>query len=190
MAVSKARKAEIKQELVDWLTAGGGDLEVESFRQRFPEVSRTTFFRYLKEARIVAGRKDVVETLKTAQELREAEAEARKALPVPIYPDMLMPVTNSGAAQVIAEVAKMARRSADKCEHAGKIRNLRGYQQAARLLLETANTASRVAERLHDAQRIEQMHAAIFEEIRKESPETAGRILQRIQDLQQSRYGY
>jgi hypothetical protein len=184
MAVSKARKAEIKQELADWLTAGGGDQEVENYRQRFPEVSRTTFFRYLKEARIVAGRKEVVETLKTAQDLREAEAEARKALPIPVSADMLMPVTNSGALQVIAEAAQMARRSAERCEHEGNIRNLRGYQQAARLLLNSADTAARVAERLHDIQRIEQMHAAIFEEIRKESPETAGRILKRIQHLQ------
>lgn len=190
MAVSKARKAEIKQELVDWLTAGGGDLEVESFRQRFPEVSRTTFFRYLKEARIVAGRKEVAETLKTAQELREADAVARQMLPVPVTPDMVMPVSNSNALEVLAEVMTMARRVAENCEREGKIRNQKGFLQAARTLLASVDTAARVSERLHDAQRIEQMHAAIFEEIRKESPETAGRILQRIQDLQQSRYGY
>lgn len=189
MALSKARKAEIKQEIVAWLTSGVGDGEVEKFRQRFPEVSRTTFFRWLKEARVVAGRREVEKTLKSAEELRAAEAEARKALPVPVSTDMLMPVTNSGAVQVIAEVMQMARRVAEKCEHEGKIRNLRGFVQAARLLLNSVDTAARVAERLHDMQRVEAMHVAIFEEIRKESPETAGRILQRIQDLQ-GRYGF
>jgi hypothetical protein len=186
MAVSKARKAEIKQVLADWLTAGGGDQEVENFRQRFPEVSRSTFFRYLKEARIVAGRKEVVETLKTAQDLREADAVARQVLPVPVTPDMLMPVTNSNVLEVIAEVMTMARRVAETCEREGKIRNMKGFLQAARTLLASVDTAARVTERIYDMQQVERMNEAIMNEIAAESPECHARILKRLIRLRET----
>jgi hypothetical protein len=68
----------------------------------------------------------------------------------------------------------------------GRIRNPRLYLQASNHMRASVESLAKIAERLNDAQRIEQVHKAIFEEIRACDPETAERILQRLQHLQET----
>lgn len=187
MVVSKTRKAEIKQEIADWIEISGHDQEVEKFRAGFPEVSRATFYRWLKTARISAARKEVTEVVKTAQEIRgEAEEGIRTTLPVVVTPDSISLISNSNAIAIIHECITSAKEAVAHCRTDGRIRNLKGFLQANRALLSAVETLSKVSERLMDIQKIEQFHAAIFDEIRKVDPATARRILERMQQLQKT----
>lgn len=185
MAVSKFRKDQIKSEITAWLEAGGNDVEVETFRQRYPEISRPTFYRWLRMLRPVVGREQALEAMQKAEELRQGDDTAvRNNLAVVPTLQAINPLSGSDVIQIVRDVMKMAQESAEHCLRDGRIRNLGGYDRAARTLLSAVDTLARVHERMMDAQKIEDMTAVIFEEISKEAPDTVMRIIMRLQGFQ------
>ncbi|MBA1444847.1 MAG: hypothetical protein M3H12_00360 [Chromatiales bacterium] len=178
MAVSKTRKIEIQQEIAEWIETRGTNLEVEKFRARFPEVSRATFYRWVKTARISAAHKEASNTVNVAQELKNETANAvRTALPIVVTPETVSPIADSNVISIIHECINSAKEAVAHCRTDGRILNFKGFLQANRALLSSIETLTKVSERLMDMQKIEELHAAVFEEIRKADPTTARRIL-------------
>jgi hypothetical protein len=189
VAGPKPDKQAIIQSIADKLIAHGGTVDIESFRKKhFSKLPRSSFYRYLQTAKVIAGQAEASKTIETAQALaQQVDDTVSKVLPVVVTPDAINPIANTSAVALVHECIGYAREALAFCRTAeGKIRNLKGFLQGVNAILSAVNTLSRVAERLMDAQKIEAMHAAMFEEIRKADPETAERIVKRLRALKDS----
>jgi hypothetical protein len=89
--------------------------------------------------------------------------------------------TNSNAIDLVHECIGHARKALAFCmTEDGGIRNLKGFIGASSHQRASVETLARIAERMNDAQKIQQIQDAMLEEIRLESPEVAARIYKRI----------
>ena len=101
-------------------------------------------------------------------------------------------IASSGSLGIIDYLNECIKAARTVMEHA---RMADGRVRAAKLLLfgsehlrRCLETAHRIAESVHEMQRIDEFHAIIIEEVRRESPATARAILARIDKVSQD-YG-
>ncbi len=192
--IDDKRREKVRQALAVWVSEGGGeDEKIEDFRTRFPDIPRRTFYRWLKQARLIAGSQAQSRTMQRVRELAAQEAPAKAAaavgalLPAPVTLNSIMPFSNMNALGILRSAIEYTERVIDTCHNeAGKVRNGKLLLSAAGNLIRSVETLNRVAERMGDAARIEQMMSSIVEEVGKESPEAAMRILKRLQVIQAS----
>jgi hypothetical protein len=195
--IDDKRREKVRRSLAVWVSEGGGeDEKIEDFRTRFPDIPRRTFYRWLKQARLVAGSEAQSRTMQRVRELAAQEAPTKAAaavgdlLPAPVTPDSIMPFNNLNALGIIRSSIQHAESVIDTCySEAGKVRNGKLLLSAASNLIRSVETLTRVAERMNNVAKIEEMQNAMIEEVAKESPETSIRILRRIQELI-TRYGF
>lgn len=174
--------------IAQWITEGGLDDQTEAFRaQHAQDIPRRTFYRWLKEARLalssVAHEKFVAAAREAASDAPERAATAvAELIPKPVGIADIMPFTNFNAVRVIHDSIRHSEAVIDTlCLNAdGKPKNGKLLLSAANGMVRAVDTLTRVAERYNDAQRVDQISAAIIDEVRKCSPETADRILKRI----------
>lgn len=190
MSAKTQRREHVQEAIIAWILAGGDDEKVEAFRQQFADVPRRTFYRWLKEARLAAGNRTPAPAVVRARELAREQAPEKAAelvgtlMPHPVTPNSISPVGNVTAIEMVKECITHARKA---MEHAlrpdGKIANAKLYLAASAHQRASIETLNKISERLNDAAKIEHIQAAIIGEIRKESPETAERILRRIESI-------
>jgi hypothetical protein len=169
-----------------------GPRDWEAIRARWPDLSRATFFRLVKAVR---GRPAAPDRLKEARrELEERAAAATsegdgKGSPLPMPPsaDWLAKSGDVGRGQL--DLMGQLRRLFDDAERLrtfslspdGKaVRNPLYFLQAASLSDKLVNTALRAWREIYDIQRMQNFYNAIIEEIAAESPDCAGRIMERL----------
>lgn len=181
-------KDRVKKAILDWLHGRTHEAGVEAIHARFPGVARTTFFRRLKECRVETGIQSPTPGI-AAQEARDLvgaptppdDAGPVERLPVAVTPGAIARVPNARAVDLVYECVEHARKALAFCQREdGSIKNLKGFIAASAHQRASIETLARVAERINDAQKIQQIQDAMLEEIRKEAPEVAARIFQRL----------
>lgn len=201
MSVPAERRKQVQQEIAEWVAGHGkrhGDGAVLS--ERYPDVPTSTLLRWYKAEihKLGAGAHQVARAAVKVAKTEAKKAQQRKTrsrrvtlgktkplLPEPVTPEAINPSTRSAIDQV-RECVQHAENVLDYCTNdEGQIRNPKLYLAASNHMRNSVETLAKISERLNDAQRIEQVHAAIFEEIRKADPATAERILIRLQHLQE-----
>jgi hypothetical protein len=119
---------------------------------------------------------------RTSDPVSEVVAEVAAHLPVAVRPDQMvgMPTVNLIArlGEIVANMDLLIAHSKDK--KTGKVRNARLMLAASDRLRACLETAMKVYAAMRDVDQIDQLHAAVLEEIAKESPQVAERILRRI----------
>lgn len=187
MAVNKDRER-VKRAITEWLTGRSRVQTVEALREAFPKVSRASFFRWLRECREETGIQHPAPGA-AAREARDlagapvppADAGPTERMPVVVTPDAIARIPNARAVDLVYECIGHAREALEFCQHwDGKIKNLKGFIAASAHQRASIDTLARVAERINDAQRIQQIQDAMLDEIRQEPPEVSARIFQRL----------
>jgi lipopolysaccharide biosynthesis regulator YciM len=195
MAISEKRRLEVQTAIEQWLTVTAGKASTQDFWAGFPDIPKPTFYRWVANVRDSGrpARKAIAESRKAARALAQADkevataaalAETRQHMPEAVAVEAINPVSNATVIQMVHECIGHARRALAHCvAEDGRIRNFKGFLQASNHQRVAIETLARVAERLADAQKIEQIHAAILEEITAADPATAARIVERLQRL-------
>ncbi len=160
-------------------------------------IPRATGFQWIREY-FESGRlgQAMARKIRTSADLRAADRglsatdlvteDASRAMPatpsvVSAFAATSSPVDIIGElASVIADV-KAVRQAAFGAD--GKPRNMRLVLSAAEAMRRNLETAARLQEAMHDLARLERFNAAIIEEIAKESPDLAQRVVVRLQAI-------
>jgi len=140
-------------------------------------VSRSSAFRWIDEDLAPAGQKLAVAVNATAIRAalpQQTNPVAAMAAPVPVLD--LLRESIATAQQVMAFA-----RNGD-----GSVRMAKTLLAASEHMRRTLETATKVHEAMRDVQQVEQQQQIILDEIKKESPETAMRIVRRLQEHMQS----
>ena len=194
MGLSHERRGEVEREIERWLIDHSNG-KVEDIYPAYPDIPKSTFYRWFGRVRDsgVPGKKAVKKTKKKARALatkatpRRAAKQVENVLPEPVTPDQISPLANTTAIVLVHECIGHAKEALAYCRTSeGKMRNPSLFLKASSHMRASVETLTKVSERLMDAQKTEQVHAAIFEEIRAAAPDTALRIMDRIQKLKQS----
>lgn len=201
MAVSAERRKEVQDAIRARLAEGVSRGDGVKIAADFPDVPKSTILRWYQAAVAEAGqtphaqaRAAVVEAKRAARDEKKRKGTRttphralKAALPTPVSPETINPLAARSAIEQVRVCIQHAETVVQYCTLPdGKIRNPRLYLQASNHMRASVESLAKIAERLNDAQRIEQVHAVIFEEIRACAPEVAERILQRLQNLQES----
>lgn len=205
MAVSAERREQAREDIRQWIEEHGVNRgDGLKLAERYPDVATSTFLRWYQQAVLDAkagkkqvARRQVAEAKKAAKDGRRrkktphnstsktAANTASTVLPEPVSPETINPLAARSAIDQVRECIQHADTVVQYCTlDDGRIRNPNLYLKASAHMRASVETLAKVAERLNDAQRIEQIHKVIFEEIRKADPATAKRILDRLQHLQ------
>lgn len=156
--------------------------------------SQATLYRWV-DAILATGRADehAARTIAAAGEAQAAKAPAapltpaevgeRVATKLPTVP-RVEHIASAGAIPIITRLNTCLTVAEDLMRHArtdeGKVRNSRLLLGASEHLRRCLETAAKITDTIMRADKIERFHAAIVEEIMKESPATAERILGRL----------
>ncbi len=161
-------------------------------------IARSSLYRWIAaahadgkvgQAASQAVRRRVAQRVRKRKPAPDAAAEIAEKLPELIKPDDIVP-SRSGSiidhlrACVDAATKVMAFAKAPD----GNVRNPKLLLLASEHLRRCAETVQRIHERIFELQRIEEFHRQIIEEVRKESPACAERILVQLDQLSQ-RFG-
>lgn len=195
--IDDKRREKVRQALAVWVSEGGGeDEKIEDFRTRFPDIPRRTFYRWLKQARLVAGSQAQSRTMQRVRELAAQEAPAKAAaavgalLPAPVTLNSIMPFSNMNALGILRSAIQHTNDVITTCHNEeGKVRNGKLLLSAAGNLIRAVETLNRVAERMNDVVKIEQMMNAMVNAVADVSPEAAIRILNRLKEIN-ARYAF
>lgn len=202
MAVSAERRKQIQAEILELITKQGGAKRGDAVAlvERYPDVPQSTLMRWHKKILNESGlsrQQNARESVRQAKagakngrrrkpERRVTLRDAKKVLPEPVSPETINPLAARSAIDQVRICIQHGENVLKYCTLPdGKIRNPKMYLQASNHIRASVESLGKISERLNDAQRIEQVHAAIFDEIRKCDPETAERILHRLQHLQE-----
>lgn len=166
-------------------------------RDRFPDVAEATFWRWVKQVKASAPKPEAIERaqrklaeLGDGATVEQTAAIFRDALP-PCGPDPIEYLAKNGEGAVRGiNFVKELHRQLQSCEqlreHAtgpdGKIRNTQLFGQALKLKDATLRTAFKVLEGAYNMGRMERTRQAILDAIAEASPETARKIVGKLQD--------
>jgi hypothetical protein len=118
---------------------------------------------------------------RTPDPVGEIVDEVRERLPVTVR---LEDVAGTPTVKIIEELGTVVADLKSLVRHAkcadGSVRNARLLLQASDRVRACMETALKVQAAMRDVAQVDRLHDAILEEIRRESPETAERILHRI----------
>lgn len=118
---------------------------------------------------------------RTPDPAAEVAAEVAAKLPAPVRVDE---VVGTGPIPVIDHLRKCTKAADDVIAYArtteGRVRNAKLLLTASEHMRRTIETAARLYEAMRSVNQVDAFHAAIIEEIARESPEVAGRILERV----------
>jgi AcrR family transcriptional regulator len=180
----------IEAAVEEFVRVGPDRFRIATIVERFLDcgLPRSTLYRWIAEARVSGrlGQAVGVQVKKAAQRRAARHADPAldaatkivKKLPAATHPDEIGGV---GGLTVVDHL--------QACIHAAKqvmayARDAEGKPRAPRLLLHGAehlrrslDTAMRVLDGIHDMQRVDEFHRQVIEEVRKESPACAERIL-------------
>ena len=195
--IDDKRREKVRQALAVWVSEGGGeDEKIEDLRTRFPDIPRRTFYRWLKQARLIAGSQAQSRTMQRVRELAAQEAPAKAAaavgslLPAPVTLNSIMPFSNVNALGILHSAIHHTNNVITACHNEdGKVRNGKLLLSASGNLIRAVEALSRVAERMNDVVKIEQMMNAIVDAVADVSPEAAIRILNRLNEIS-ARYAF
>ena len=181
-------KAKIKRAIAVWLRKSDDKSKIGDLRDQFPDISESTFYRLLREVRADLKREGAPPAIDEAKKFARANAvqenDVLALMPEPISPAKIATLPNNTAIDLVRRCMSHAEEAITHCRTAdGKIKNLTGFLKASTHLRSSIDTMARVVERMNDAQKIEEIQSAMIEEIRKESPECAHRILMRIEAI-------
>jgi hypothetical protein len=179
-------RAEIESAITEHLLVNGS-ADWQPVRDRFPEVSDSTFWRYVRTAKKASG---VGEAKHSAKKVAKVVQKAKEELGVGITPSVVEargPENVSMAVDYAAQVMK-ALGIADKLEaHAmnkdGGIRMPMLLKDSARIRLDSMRTLAQVGEFLDGGRRQEQFFAELMGELAKESPEFQIRVMRRLHQV-------
>lgn len=209
MARSKEeKKAEIVAAMREHLLLVG-PREYEALQAKFPDLSRPTFYRYLKIAREeleAAAAADSPAALRMAQaRIHSQVAPAAKTAErikahMPVMPSPAVIAGDPGAAsqafkffaffQSIVEDADLLRSSAvvvDEATGKQKVRNPALLDKVITRRLGIAQTYLNAFEAVYNAERIQQLYEVIVEEVGKASPEVQMAVLAVMRELDNKR---
>jgi hypothetical protein len=202
MAVSAERRKEVQDAIRARLAEGVSRGDGVKIAADFPDVPKSTILRWYQSAVAEAGQTQHAQARAAVSDAKQAARESRRrkgparatpyralkaSLPTPVTPETINPMAARTAIDQVRVCIQHAETVVKYCTlEDGRIRNPRLYLQASNHMRASVESLAKIAERLNDAQRIEQVHKAIFEEIRACDPETAERILQRLQHLQET----
>jgi hypothetical protein len=162
--------------------------------------SRSTLYAWVGQA-LASGRpgqiaaqavKEAAEerAARTSDPVAEVVAEVAEYLPVMVRPEHMvgMPTVNLIAklGEIVANMDLLIAHAKD--ETTGKVRNTRLLLAASDRLRACLETATKIYAAMRDIDQVDRLHDAIIDEIRRENPETAKRILRRLAAMA-SRYG-
>jgi hypothetical protein len=157
-------------------------------------ISRATLYRWI-EAGMKSGRptqalaRDVKAAAKARAKRKRAPAadaarEIGKKLPVVVTVE---DIAKHGTIQVIDQLHTCIQAAQDVLAHArtgdGKVKNAKLLLQASESLRRCLDTAARISDAMYQAAAVERFHKAIVEEVSKESPALAERVLARLSAL-------
>lgn len=176
-AVERAGKLEVDQSAIvkPFLSRGAG---------------RSTVYRWvgaiLKDGRAY---QHLARAIKEAAEERarggpSAAEDISKSLPAVVRPEHIV---NAGAIPIIARLNECVETAQNLMTHArtedGRIRNAKLLIAASEHLRRCLDTAARIADQMRAVNQVDRFHAAIIEEVSRESPECAERIQRRLSTL-------
>ncbi len=186
-----------------------GPRDYESLQAKFPDVSRPTFYRYLKTARESLEAAAVAESpaaLKMAQQRIHAQvAKPEKTIAavkahLPVMPSPAVIAADPGAAsqafkffaffQSIVEDAELLRGTAvvvDEATGKQKVRNPAMLDKVITRRLGIAQTYLQAFEAVYNAERIQELYNVIVEEVGKASPEVQMAVLAVMRELDNKR---
>jgi hypothetical protein len=122
---------------------------------------------------------------RTPDPVAQVVGEVAGHMPVAVRPDQMigMPTVNliGKLGEIVANMDLLIAHSKD--EKTGKVRNARLLLAASDRLRACLETAMKVYAAMRDVDQIDRLHAAILDEIAKESPHVAERILRRIDGI-------
>lgn len=173
--------------------AGSLDVDQAAIVRPFLDrgAGRSTIYRWvgniLKDGR--AGQ-HLARVVREAAERREATkqppaaAEVAKSLPAVVGPQQ---IASEGAIAIIDRLNSCLATADQLMRHArhedGKVRNAKLLLAASEYLRRCLETAARIADQMREVNQVDRFHAAIIEEIGKESAECAERIQRRLATL-------
>lgn len=192
MPINKPLMAALERHVAEY-----GATNWESVRRQFDEVSDSTFWRYVRRLKnhhpkgkaVAVAERLEQELSKPAAPRRPAQSRPSKrparALPT-AKTAQIKPVGQLDAMEEMREAIATADAIRDYSKTVdGRIKNPRYLMSSAKLRLDTIRTAVSVMELLVDSERIEKFFSAVVEEVGRESPEAQGRILERLQIINQ-----
>jgi hypothetical protein len=162
------------------------DVVVSRFLDRGP--SRSTLFRWVGDV-LKSGKpgQHLARKVKAAAAERAARSpdpaadaarEMRESLPAPVSVDAM---AGSPAIRVIEElqaaIIDINKVRAYAKNESGGVRNAGLILKSAEALRRAVETAARLAQQMHELAQVERFHDAIIQEVAKESPAAAERIL-------------
>lgn len=205
MELTTERREEIQAAIRQWVDEHGARRgDGVALAARFSDAPKSTVLRWYKQIVNAAGanpkkvsKEAAKQSKKDAKAIRltpdkrtarrKAGLAVREVLPEPVTPEAINPMATRTAIDQVRDCIQHADNVVQYCTlEDGRIRNPTLYLKASNHMRASVESLAKIAERLNDAQRIEQVHAAIFEEISKADRDTAERILQRIQNLQET----
>lgn len=185
-----------------------GPRDYEALQDKFPDVSRPTFYRYLKIAREAlesAAAADSPAALRMAQaRIHSQVAQPAKTMAavkahMPVMPSPAVIAGDPGAAsqafkffaffQSIVEDADLLRSTAVVVDADGKqkVRNPAMLDKVITRRLGIAQTYLNAFEAVYNAERIQQLYEVIVEEVGKASPEVQMAVLAVMRELDNKR---
>lgn len=194
MATSRAEREQACKDITRVLSRLGPRDDLRRMKEKkYPDVPRRTWQRWIEKVEssgapaIMAARRM---KRKAAQRAGQPEPEesmvetVTERLPPVIRPEDVAGTGLIPAMDIIQKCLEDARQVQSHCQaEDGRLRNPKLYIAASRHMLDVMRTASYVAKQLTDAQRIEQFHMAMLDEIRSVDPVVAERILDRLEKI-------
>lgn len=124
--------------------------------------------------------------VRSANPSADAAQVAISAMPAVVHVNDI--AASGGTLAVVEQIQACVKAALQVMEYArhedGKVRVPKILLAASEHLRRSLETAARLQEAMFEMADIERFHAAIFEELRRESPELAERIVLRLQQLQ------
>lgn len=183
-------KSGIRQEVIDAIRAAnerfGMDAAAKIVRERYPEIPRATWYRFLKAASSTPTERAVDVAKKAAKHLPAAPspayvldkpAEARRNID---FMTRLEGLYND--AELLREFALSKGYDVDGNEVL-KIKMPHYFAQSIKLRSDLLENAVRTIQQVYDLRRMQQFHDTIINAIAEESPETALKITERLAAL-------
>ncbi len=194
MAVPEKIRLRAMKEIADGLAKHGPAFDLSALRQRrYAEVPSSSWYRWVATVRKsgAPGRK-AAKRIKQRATQRAQQPDPQGSIATDIQnqlPSVVRPgdIAGSGLISVmdrIRDCIQHARNVIDMCQASdGRIRNPKLYLLGSKHILDAMKTASYIAGQLMDAQRVEEFHMTILNELRDIDPALAERVLDRLEKL-------
>jgi len=192
--MAREARPQAMKDIARALARNGPEHDLRPLKSRkYADVPAATWWRWVKTvrdsgapARKAAKRvkKHVAQRAKQADPAASITEAVAEQLPAVVKPEDVACTGVISAMDRIKECMDDANRVKEFCRtESGKIRNPKLYLVASRHILDSMKTAATISRQLMDAQRLEQFHRAILDEISELEPEMAERVLDRLDRL-------